>query len=234
MNDFGAEPGGQRDKCEQQQAVVRAAALGNRHDRQPLQPFLRGQPRACERTGDGRQRVDEIAGQDAGHQAQRHQHEHGGQRARIGLNGIARDLSARSTQKRDPECLDEAGRRKRGGKREQRADRRHEELQQPLGKRGAEKNRLKSKPLGDEAVERRQGGDRRRPDQERESRERHSMDQSPQVLHVALAGGGQHRARPEEQQALEHAVIEDVKQRRGQRESSRGGHRVCLEGERKT
>ena len=55
--------------------------------------------------------------------------------------------------------------------------------------------------------------------------QRHAMDQPAQALHVALAGGGEHRAGAEEQQALEHRVIEDVEQRRGQRQ--RCGARAC-------
>ena len=51
---------------------------------------------------------------------------------------------------------------------------------------------------------------------------RHAVDQAAEMLHVALAGRGQHRAGAEEQQALEHRVVEDVEQRRGQRQR-RGG-----------
>ena len=40
----------------------------------------------------------------------------------------------------------------------------------------------------------------------------------PMMLHVALAGGVQHRAGAEEQQALEHRVVEHVEQRRGERQ----------------
>ena len=43
------------------------------------------------------------------------------------------------------------------------------------------------------------------------------MNEPAEVLHVALAGRDQHGAGTEEQQALEHRMIEHVKQRRGQR-----------------
>ena len=43
---------------------------------------------------------------------------------------------------------------------------------------------------------------------------RHAVDQPAEPLHVALAGGAEHRAGAEEQQALEQRVVEDVQQRR--------------------
>ncbi len=63
---------------------------------------------------------------------------------------------------------------------------------------------------------------------------RHAVDQAAQLLHVALAGRRQHRAGAEEQQALEQRVVEDVEQRRGQRQRRRPAHAVGLEGERQT
>ena len=55
--------------------------------------------------------------------------------------------------------------------------------------------------------------------------QRHAVDEAAQLLHVALAGRGEHGAGAEEQQALEQAVIEDVEQRGGQRE--RRGAPAC-------
>ena len=68
------------------------------------------------------------------------------------------------------------------------------------------------------------------PDQEREGGERHAVDEAAQVLHVALARGGEHGAGAEEQQALEQAVVEDVEQRGGQRQRRRRLH--AMRGER--
>ena len=56
------------------------------------------------------------------------------------------------------------------------------------------------------------------------------MDEPAELLHVALAGRGQHGAGAEEQQALEQRVVEDVEQRRGERERRRPSHAVGLEG----
>ena len=52
------------------------------------------------------------------------------------------------------------------------------------------------------------------------------MDEPAQVLHVALARGIEDRARAEEEQALEHRMIEYVKQRRGHRQRSGTSHVV--------
>ena len=57
------------------------------------------------------------------------------------------------------------------------------------------------------------------------------MDQAAHCLHVALTGGVQHRARAEEQQALEQRVVEDVEQRRGHRQRRRQRHVLGLEGQ---
>ena len=61
---------------------------------------------------------------------------------------------------------------------------------------------------------------------------RHAVDEPAEMLHVALAGRGQHRAGAEEQQALEERMVEDVEERRGQRQRRGAGHAVGPEGER--
>ena len=75
---------------EDQQAVVGAAALGDRHDRQPRRrrsaPACGRRPDACDHR---RQRVDDEAGQDAGEEAERGEDEHRGEREAV-------DLAARS------------------------------------------------------------------------------------------------------------------------------------------
>jgi len=60
----------------------------------------------------------------------------------------------------------------------------------------------------------------------------HAMDQAAELLHVPLAGGRQHRAGAVEQQALEHAVVEDVEQRGGEAERGGGRHGIRFEGQR--
>ena len=57
------------------------------------------------------------------------------------------------------------------------------------------------------------------------------MDEATQALHVPLVGGGQHGAGSEKQQALEDRVVEDVKQRGGERKRRRPAHRVGLKSE---
>ncbi len=232
MNHFGADPRRERNEEEQQQAVVGASALRDRYDGQPVELFLARQARPGHGVDHRCERVDEITRQDACQQAKRGEREHRRQRPAVGLHCLARNLRARPAEKRDAERLDEARRRERCREREQCADRGNQELEQPLRQGRAKEDGLEREPFGDEAVERRQRRDRGRADQKGEGRERHAMDQPAEALHVALAGAREHRAGAEEQQALEHRVIEDVEEGRSQRERRRGRHLVRLEGER--
>ena len=145
---------------------------------------------------------------------------------------FARRARARTAEKRDAEGFHEAGGGERRRQREQRADRRHQKLQAPFGKIGAQQNRLKGHPLGDEAVQRRQRRDRDAADEKSERGERHAMDQPAEIFHVARAARVLHRAGAEEQKALEHRMIEHVKDRRGRGERRRAREAVRLEGER--
>ena len=93
----------------------------------------------------------------------------------------------------------------------------------PLRQRRADQNRLEGQPFRNEAVERRQRRDRDATDQEQRTVVTGMRWIKPaEMLHVALAGGGQHRAGAEEQQALEERVVEDVEQRRGDGERGAG------------
>ena len=161
------------------------------------------------------------------------ENEHRRERPAVDLLRACRDGRARPAEEADAERLDEAGGGERRRQRQHRADRRDHELQPPLRQVRAEQDRLEGQPLGDEAVERRQRRDRHASGEEHEGGQRHAMDEAAEMLHVALAGRGQHRAGAEEQQALEDAVVEDVEQRRGHGERGCRRHRVRLEGERK-
>ena len=228
MDDEDRERCRDRDEHEHQQAIVGAAALGDRHDREPGCRRLRRHAVADQGLGHRRQAVDHQARQDAGQEAQRGQHQHRGEREAVDLVSLCGRRAARAAEEGDAERLDEAGRRQRRRQRQQRPDRRHQEFEAPLRQLGALQDRLEGQPFGDEAVERRQRGDRDAADQEGEAGERHAVDQPAQVLHVALAGGRQHGAGAEEQQALEQHVVEDVEQRRGQRQRRRPAHAVGL------
>ena len=104
-----------------------------------------------------------------------------------------------------PKALTKQAAAKRGRQRQQRADRGHQEFQPPGRQLRAEQDGLEGQPFGDEAVERRQRRDRHAADQEHEGGLRHAVDQAAEMLHVALAGGVEHGAGAEEQQALEDA-----------------------------
>ena len=227
------ERAGYGHEQEHEQAVIGTAARGDRHDREPLRAGLHRHVAADQRGTHRRQRIDEQAGQDSGEQAKRGEKEHRGKREAsrfpCGLGGAR----ARPAEKRHAVGFDEAGRGKRRGQREQRADGRHQELQAPWRQLRAEQDRLERQPFRDEAVERRQRRDRDAADQEDERGLRHAMDEAAEMLHVALAGRGQHGAGAEEQQALEQRMVEDVKQRRGERERRSEDHAVGLERERK-
>ena len=59
------------------------------------------------------------------------------------------------------------------------------------------------------------------PPKKKERRFRHLVDETAELFDVARARGGEDRARPEEQQALEERMVESMKQRRGERERCR-------------
>src|SRR5262245_22080553 len=92
-----------------------------------------------------------------------------------------------------------------------------------------QQDRLKCEPFGYETVEWWQRRDRDAADQECDRRLWHAMDQATEAIHIAVAGRGEHRTRTEEQQALEDRVVEYVKQRRGECESSGGGQLIGAE-----
>ena len=58
------------------------------------------------------------------------------------------------------------------------------------------------------------------------------MNETAEPIHVALAGGDQHRAGAKEQQALEQRVVEDVKQRRGEGQRRRQALAIGLKRQR--
>ena len=76
--------------------------------------------------------------------------------------------------------------------------------------------RLQGEPLRGEAVERRHAGDRHRPDQEGPAGPRHAPQQPAEAVEVEGADRALEGARREEQQRLEHRVVEDVQERRGE------------------
>ena len=171
--------------------------------------------------------------QDSGDQAKRRQHHHRRERIAVDLLRGLRGRAARPSEKRHAVCLDETRRRQRGGQGQQRADRRHHDLQRPLRQLRTEQDRLEHQPFRDKAVERRKRRDRDAADEKDERGQRHAVDEAAELLHVPLARRRQHGAGAEEQQALEERMIENVKQRRG--EGQRRGERqaVSLERQRK-
>ena len=206
-----------------QQAVVGAAALGDRHDREPgaCRPAPACAPPTSAATT-GASASMNRPGQDAGEQAERREDEHRGEREAVDL------LRA----PRPPACAGGRGTRCRrpSRSRPRRAPPTAPAARRPPGtssfsphcgscglSRIAWKvSHSETKPLSGGSAEIADAAD-----QERERRLRHAVDQAAELLHVALAGGGEHRAGAEEQQALEQRMVEHVKQRRGQRQRRR-------------
>ena len=224
MDEHRGERAGDGEEKQDQEAVVGAAGVGDRHDRRPRQERLHRHARADEALHHRREHVDEQPRQHAGDEAERGQDEHGGEREPIDLLRALGLRRPRPAEEDHAISLDEAGGGERGRQREQRADRRDHEAQAPLRQTGPDEDGLEGQPFRDEAVERRQRRDRGAADEERDSGPRHAMDEAAEVLHVALAGRGEHGAGAEEQQALEDRMIEHMKQRGGQRERRRQLH----------
>ncbi len=129
MNDVGRKARSNGDEDEQQQPVVGAATLGDGDDREPRERGLPRHLRSYERLDSRSQRVDEIAWQNAGNETEEGQREHRRQRKLIGFSCIVRDARSWPAEKRNPECLDEAGSRQSRGEGKQAADGGHQKLQ---------------------------------------------------------------------------------------------------------
>ena len=190
---------------------------------------------ADEASTDRPQAIDEEARQDAGGEAERGQHDHRGQResvrllcalAAAGVRGRPRNVTPKALTKHAAASAADEG--------EQRADCGHQEFQPPRGKLRAEQDRLERQPLGDEAVERRQGGDRCAADQEHESgltacggsgRRDDSMSRSPVASSTAPA--------PKKSRLLNMRVVEDVEAARlSEPTPRRRASALALKGER--
>ena len=165
---------------------------------------------------DRRHQADEGAGQ--------HQQEERQQHPALGLRGRPRFGHPRLAQEDDAAHLGEAGQRQRADQR-QPGDGEHLQPDRPV-EHSPREERLVGHPLADEPVERREPDDRHRADEERRPGERHPLGEAAQPLDVAGAGRVDHRARAEEQQALEERVVQGVQRRA--REAEHRDHRVVI------
>ena len=211
-----------------QQAVIGAAACGDRNDREPLHADLHRHARADQAELTGASASMKKPGRIPARRHSAARRIMAASEIAVGLRRGFGGARARAAEKCHAVGLDETSGGQRRRQRQQRADRRHQNLQSPCRQLRAEQDRLEGQPFRDEAVERRQRRDRHAADQEDEGGLRHAVDEPAEMLHVALAGRVQHRAGAEEQQALEQRMIEDVEQRGGERQRRGERHAVAL------
>ena len=216
---------------EHQQAVVGAAALGDRRDRQPGDRRLHRHRAPTSGSRDRRQRVDRRA--PGKMPASRH-------------SAASAPIAASEKRSTSRAALGRrAARRGRGRRRRRRARNRRRRARPPArriaptagassfsvhcGKLRAEQHRLQHQPFRDEAVERRQRRDRRRSRREREepvagmrlSRPpSRSMSRSPVAVSTAPA--------PKNSRLLNSAWLSDVQQRRRHRQRRRAAMPFAL------
>ena len=124
------------------------------------------------------------------------------------LGGLS---TPRQRQETDAERLHETRRGKRGRERQQRAADRKQEVNKRLrGTSEPVQKGLESEPLARKAVQGRQAGNRHRGDEEEQPGPRHASQQPAEALDLPRAGGRHDVSGPEEQQPLEHRVIQHV------------------------
>ena len=173
-----------------------------------------GQDRRLQQRPD--RRYDRAGGQSE-HDARRGQSGHRDQLDPTDLAGARSLWAAGHREEADAERFDEAGDREGSGQGERAAGHQRDDGHERLAQRPTKtEQRLHRQPLAREPVERGQSGDGRAANEERDRGDRHPVDQAPEALDLP----GPHRAvdRPgaEEQEGLEHGVIDHVEQRRTQ------------------
>ncbi len=177
-------------------------------------------------------RVDRVEHRDHVDRKDAEQHAAGGeehQRDALETAGVVRvgeTRLARAAEKDDAVELDHHVGRQRHREHQRAGGQRHQHVDERLRQAGREQERLQQQPLGDEAVERRQPGDRERADQRQPRDPGHPVDQAAQLAEAALLRRVQHRAGGEEEQALEERVVERVVEHGGQRD--RGEQRLAV------
>ena len=166
-----------------------------------------------------RERRDEQPGDDAEHDAGAGERDDcRAHRERALRVASATDGAPRRSEQDEPDDLDEAEDREggRGGERGER-DRAGQPVAEPAVRRHVHE-RLQRQPLGGEAVERRHAGDRERADEEGAAGPRHAAQKPAEPVELERADRPLEGAGAEEEQRLEHGVVERVQQRRRERE----------------
>jgi hypothetical protein len=136
-------------------------------------------------------------------------------------------LLARLAEEDDAEELDHGVAGKGRDQGDQRGDDRDQHVEEGARQSRREQEALQQQPFGDEAAQRRQAGAGQRAHQGEPGDPGHVADQAAELAEAALAGGMQHGAGADEQQALEERMAGDVIERRGQRQRR---HRLHVVG----
>ena len=190
-----------------------------------------GQRAAHELVQHRRQRRCQHAAHEPAQNAQEGEPAHGDLLDKRHVVRAGRFGAARTAEEGRAVDAHEAGGRQRGGQRQHGADGRRGKMQRRLRQGGRGNDGLEQQPLGNEAVERRQGGNGERTHQKEDSGARHAMDEAAQPIEVAPSGGVQDGARAEEQQGLEPGMVEHVQECRRHRHGRRLVLGVGAEGQ---
>src|SRR5262249_22182818 len=109
VDDLDGHKGRQGNEGEDEQAVIGAAALSDRYNRQPRDRALPRHVRTNHKIRYRGQPIDNEARQNTRDQAQRAEEEHGSQRSSVGLVRALCSRRARTSKKAYAESLDKAG-----------------------------------------------------------------------------------------------------------------------------
>ncbi len=173
----------------------------------------------------GRDQPREQAEREAARREYRHPGQHRGGR----LDRVFGCVRSRQREHAGPDHFHERRRGEPGGERDD-ADRDgHCQSEHRRRMTARLYEHLEQRPLAHEAVERRQPDDGDGPDAEQHDGDREPTRQTAELIEIAGPGRADHGTGGQEQQALEQCVIEDVEERRRERDACQ--RRFAFRGE---
>ena len=148
------------------------------------------------------------------------------------LDGLGAGMAARRSEQHEADDLDEAVDRECSGERQRGQGQRSRDAGRDAVRQREMKQRLQRQPLRDEAVQRRDPGDRPGADQEGGAGPGHATQQAAQAIQLEVVDGALERAGAEEQERLEDGVVDRVQQRRGERHARPAGLTLLAQDQR--